>query len=101
MERRGLTELECSIESVWPEFLAAFTALEPELMKCSAVVELPRRLVRLAEWVNAQLAVQPTQRFCTLLHGDYKAANLFLDEDAGIVDIGFVQLDSRTKWKEK
>ena len=66
------------MDEAWPRFLAAFAAAAPEVTSCEAVVKLPERIARVAGWVGQQLTATPTTPFATLLHGDYKAANLFL-----------------------
>ena len=90
LAQRGADEM-ARMHELWPRFLRGFAHLDPELLNRSSVVELPRRLAALAHWVAEELAVTPSQPHCTLIHGDYKAANLFLpvsehDETDGTVE---------------
>ena len=79
LHQRGVAEL-ASLHDVWPRFLAAFAPVEPALVVEPRIVQLAERLARLAPWVAEQLDVHPDDPFCTLMHGDYKAANLFLPD---------------------
>ena len=93
LAQRGAAEM-ARMHEVWPTFLREFSHLDPELFHRPSVVELPRRLAALAHWVAEELAVTPSQPHCTLIHGDYKAANLFLPvsnvtDEAAVVPVDF------------
>lgn len=44
----------------------------------TSIQQLGRRLQAVAQYVSDQLSPEPTDRYATLVHGDYKAMNVFL-----------------------
>uniref|UniRef100_A0A7S4SL22 Aminoglycoside phosphotransferase domain-containing protein n=1 Tax=Alexandrium monilatum TaxID=311494 RepID=A0A7S4SL22_9DINO len=79
LEQRGEEELRRMGEH-WRQYVAGFSSLAPELFRRPGVAELAARVERLAPWVARQLAPSPGDPFATLIHGDYKAMNIFLRE---------------------
>mmetsp|Transcript_9125 Transcript_9125/g.20120 ORF Transcript_9125/g.20120 Transcript_9125/m.20120 type:complete len:486 (+) Transcript_9125:91-1548(+) len=80
MQQRGREEMGRMAEN-WKGYVAAFAALRPELFARPGIAELAQRIERLAVWVSEELSTLPGQPFATLVHGDYKAMNIFLRED--------------------
>lgn len=66
------------IRANWESFVATFTAHDPELFSQPGMLTLGERLERWAPWVAAQLDAEPTDAHATLVHGDFKAMNVFL-----------------------
>ena len=75
---------------VWPKFYAAYrtVASATELLGRPSVASLPERMRRMAPWVASQLRARPTDPHATLMHGDYKAANLFLPRGGSLGSCG-------------
>jgi hypothetical protein len=76
LPKRDAAELDQMIDR-WPAFLSAFESTAPQLLSRPAVQALPARLARVARRVAGEARVGPDDAFATLVHGDYKAANLF------------------------
>lgn len=76
LAKRDPSELQRMVDR-WPDFLAAFEDRAPELLSRPSVRQLPARLARLAHRLAAEMRAGPEDSFATLVHGDYKAANLF------------------------
>mmetsp|Transcript_4178 Transcript_4178/g.12612 ORF Transcript_4178/g.12612 Transcript_4178/m.12612 type:complete len:500 (+) Transcript_4178:3-1502(+) len=79
--QREAAELQRA-RSVWPRFLQAFTPIAPGLLGRPELVRLAERLEAVVPQVVAETTASPGSSFATLLHGDFKAANAFLPEDA-------------------
>uniref|UniRef100_A0A6S8A469 Uncharacterized protein n=1 Tax=Aplanochytrium stocchinoi TaxID=215587 RepID=A0A6S8A469_9STRA len=62
----------------WKRFSDVFSPLNPDLFERKGIDQLGTRLVAIAPWVAKQLSVLPDQRHATLIHGDFKAMNVFL-----------------------
>ena len=84
LHQREEAELARMLEC-WPRVLSAFEAVDPELVRQPSVVRLAIRLRAIAPAVSALLDVEPMARFCTLMHGDFKAANIFLPCRGGLI----------------
>ena len=82
LSRRGEDELR-QLQPVWTAYIEAFTSYATDLLQKPSIRDLARRLESVAPWVASQLEASPNDNFATLVHGDYKAMNLFLpvDED--------------------
>lgn len=80
LPKRDASELNRMAER-WPAFLSAFASAAPNLVSRPSVQGLPARLSRVAQWVAAEVRVGPDDAYATLVHGDYKAANLFFPRD--------------------
>lgn len=74
------------IKTNWEKFKATFTPLSPDLFARPSVQALGDRLERWSAWVSAQLSPGPDDRFATIVHGDFKAMNVFLPLEAGEQD---------------
>ena len=62
----------------WERFVGVFAPCAPGLFGQERILQLGARLEAVSSWVAGQLAVEPSDRFATLVHGDLKAMNLFL-----------------------
>ena len=67
------------LPEAWQHFSKAFSS---HLQQAGLVEldDLGRRLQRCAHYVSNQLTPHPTDPFCTLIHGDAKAMNVFLPQ---------------------
>lgn len=70
-EHQGLT-------SSWDNFRMNFQHLDPSLFAREEIVSLGKRIYDLAEYVSEQLSPSPNDPYATIVHGDYKAMNVFL-----------------------
>ena len=77
LSRRGEDELR-QLQPVWTSYIEAFAPYATDLLKKPGIRDLARRLESVAPWVASQLEASPYDNFATLVHGDYKAMNLFL-----------------------
>ena len=66
------------IRSNWENFVGTFTPHDPELFAAPSILSLGERLERWAPWVARQLDATPGDAHATLVHGDFKAMNVFL-----------------------
>lgn len=80
LEIRSPAELT-KLKPNWDAFVGAFGALEPELFERPGVAALGERLDRWTRFASEQVSPAPSERFATLVHGDFKAMNVFLPED--------------------
>ena len=71
------------IKANWENFKVTFAPLAPDLFARAGVQALGERLERWSSWVSAQLSPGAEDRFATLVHGDFKAMNVFLPSEAG------------------
>lgn len=62
----------------WEKFCGTFTPHAPELFAQPGIRALGERLERWSGWVAEQLSPGPEDTFATLVHGDFKAMNVFL-----------------------
>ena len=62
----------------WERFKMTFTQFSPDLFARPGVQALGIRLERSSEWVSAQLSPEVDDKFATIVHGDFKAMNVFL-----------------------
>eukprot|EP00932_Pfiesteria_piscicida_P019088 SRR837773.5920.p1 GENE.SRR837773.5920~~SRR837773.5920.p1 ORF type:complete len:275 (-),score=52.32 SRR837773.5920:42-866(-) len=87
--QRCPTELD-HMEDVWAALVVAFRPQLPELLGRPEIVSLASRVKNATVRVSKEMAVGPRDRFATLVHGDYKAMNLFLpaslDDPATLID---------------
>lgn len=62
----------------WERFCDTFASHAPELFAKPGIVALGERLERWSSWVARELSPDPEDSFATLVHGDFKAMNVFL-----------------------
>ena len=78
LDTRNPSEL-AGIESAWQHFTTEFkSALQSENLWTDSVRCLGQRIAVAAKYISRQLSPAPTDRYATLVHGDYKAMNVFL-----------------------
>ena len=77
LSTRNPTELQDMADS-WEHFVKEFCSQNQELFQKASVRNLGQRLQKMAEWVSHQLTPGPNDEYATLVHGDYKAMNVFL-----------------------
>ena len=74
------------IRSNWENFCGTFASHAPELFAKPGIVALGERLELWSVWVARELSPAPGDSFATLVHGDFKAMNVFLPVPAEAVD---------------
>jgi thiamine kinase-like enzyme len=89
LSTRNPKELAGIVES-WANFREAFQEemKETGLWEQESVRDLGRRLAVAAEYISHQVSPSYNEHFATLIHGDYKALNVFLahkEEDAAVL----------------
>ena len=80
LSRRGEAEMQ-KLQQNWAAYLRAFEPHAPDLLSQPGIRNLGQRLESIAPWAAAELQASPNDAFATLVHGDYKAMNLFLPVD--------------------
>jgi len=80
LERRGEEEMR-QMRGNWDLYLQRFSGFAPELLSRPDIVALAARVERLAHAVAREMAPEPDDPFATLVHGDYKAMNIFFRQD--------------------
>ena len=76
LEIRSPAELT-KLKPNWDAFVREFGAAEPRLFERPGVTALGERLDRWTAFASERLSPAPTDRFATLVHGDFKAMNVF------------------------
>jgi Ser/Thr protein kinase RdoA (MazF antagonist) len=80
LKMRNPKELQ-NMEQSWEHFVTQFQDQAPELFKKDIVRNLGSRMKEMAEYISDQLTPSPIDPYATLVHGDYKAMNVFLPKD--------------------
>jgi hypothetical protein len=80
LQLRAPKELQ-GILQAWDNFVFHFKDYAPDLFAKTSVLQLGHRIKRVAEKVSQQLSPGPHDPYATLVHGDYKAMNVFLPKD--------------------
>lgn len=80
LKMRNPKELRDMLQS-WENFMSNFREQAPELFTKASVQNLGRRVADMAEYISDQLTPGPTDPYATLVHGDFKAMNVFLPKD--------------------
>jgi aminoglycoside phosphotransferase (APT) family kinase protein len=72
---------------IWSDFLESFKGdpAAAELLSRPSVVGLADRMAALCPWVAEQIHGEGAQPHCTMVHGDYKAMNVFVTATADAV----------------
>lgn len=93
LQMRDPKELE-GIEDAWANFMSNFREYQPALFAQPPIQELGKRVARVANRVSRELSPSPTDPHATLVHGDYKAMNVFLPvkggDDAVMIDFSSI-----------
>lgn len=80
LPRRGAAEME-RMPAVWVDFLANMrgtSAHAAELLSQPGVVALADRMLSLGPWINEEIHGEASRRWHTIVHGDFKAMNVFV-----------------------
>jgi hypothetical protein len=68
--------------SAWNHFQCEFSQFAPELFARESVKNLGHRILAVAENISRELSPSPHCQYATLIHGDYKAMNVFIPRDS-------------------
>jgi Ecdysteroid kinase-like family len=66
----------------WEHFRSEFNQFAPALFARESVKNLGHRVFAVAEAVSKELSPCPHDRYATLIHGDYKAMNVFIPRNS-------------------
>jgi len=82
LQFRNPTELQNMVTS-WENFRGHFVGLndKTKILEKESVVMLGQRVFDIAEYVSNELTPKWDAEYATLVHGDYKAMNVFLPSD--------------------
>mmetsp|Transcript_42738 Transcript_42738/g.72926 ORF Transcript_42738/g.72926 Transcript_42738/m.72926 type:complete len:491 (-) Transcript_42738:881-2353(-) len=86
LQFRNPKELQNMVAS-WEYFCGQFAGLDGDerstkILEKESVVKLGQRVFDMAEYVSKELSPQVDDEYATLVHGDYKAMNVFLPNKA-------------------
>lgn len=70
-----------NIEESWNKFRSNFESEFKQAGIWESTATLATRLKEYAAYISQQLSPAPTDPYCTLVHGDYKAMNSFIPRD--------------------
>jgi len=74
---RNPKEIENIIQS-WDDFMANFKHFDEELFNRDEIKKLGQRISNSARAISQELSPNPNDSYATIVHGDYKAMNVFL-----------------------
>jgi len=80
LKNRNPKELE-NLEKTWENFSNELKVAKPELFEKDSVRNLAKRIKALAEDISMELSPAFDDKYATIVHGDYKAMNVFLPGD--------------------
>jgi hypothetical protein len=82
LKNRNPKELEWMVQA-WDDFLTNIMCPHvPEgLLHEQDMQHLGERIVNAAEYISNELSPLPNDRYATIVHGDYKAMNIFFQDD--------------------
>lgn len=94
---RGDREFASMVE-YWPTYIQAFKDLDPDFFAQPSTIALAERLAASGRHIATQLSVKADTPFACLVHGDYKAMNVFLakeeKESALLIDFQWTRCSS-------
>eukprot|EP00927_Polykrikos_kofoidii_P050073 TRINITY_DN44015_c0_g1_i1.p1 TRINITY_DN44015_c0_g1~~TRINITY_DN44015_c0_g1_i1.p1 ORF type:complete len:475 (-),score=60.29 TRINITY_DN44015_c0_g1_i1:206-1630(-) len=96
LDKRGEEEMGRMREN-WRQYISNFARFAPELFAREDIVNMAARVEAIVPLVSRQMAAGPDDRFATLIHGDYKAMNIFLKVDFGALDSHDVVANDETR----
>lgn len=70
-----------NMEKSWDHFRKQFHSKAPDLFDRESIKKLGQRVKDMALYISNELTPSPTDPYATLVHGDYKAMNVFLPKD--------------------
>jgi len=86
LRMRNPKELAGIVDS-WEDFCNAFERhMDGAGLRTPSILQLGTRAQRLAEYVSEQVSPSPTDRYTTIIHGDYKSMNVFLPKQTSSGD---------------
>ena len=80
LRNRNPKELK-NIQTTWAEFCKRVGSAAPEVFERPSVVNLAKRVQDMAESISEELSPAYNDKYATIVHGDYKAMNVFLAAD--------------------
>jgi len=95
LTQRGEGEM-ATMKDNWESVRQSFLPLLPDLLERPEIIQIAARVEKASHWVSKQVAVTPDTPFATIIHGDYKAMNIFVPpvfgEMAKLIDFQWVGL---------
>lgn len=82
LKNRNPKELT-NIQKTWSDFCDGIRTAAPELFERESIQNLGKRIQDMAEEISAELSPAYNDNYATVVHGDYKAMNVFIKEDDG------------------
>lgn len=80
LQMRNPKEYQGLVQS-WENFMENFRDQAPDLFAKESIQQLGKRTYILADYISRQTMPTPTDRYATLVHGDYKSMNVFIPID--------------------
>ena len=80
LKNRNPKELT-NIQKTWSDFCDGIRTAAPELFERESIQNLGKRIQDMAEEISAELSPTYDDKYATVVHGDYKAMNVFIKED--------------------
>jgi thiamine kinase-like enzyme len=80
LKNRNPKELQ-NIQQTWKDFSDGFAEAAPELFERDSIKDLAKRIQEMAEYISQELSPAAIDKYATIVHGDYKAMNIFLPID--------------------
>ena len=81
LQNRNLLEMG-KIETNFLKFCDEFASTDEAFFARADIRAAGARLQSAAKWVSSQTTADPTSKNAVIVHGDYKAANVFISDDA-------------------
>ncbi len=85
LRNRNPKELK-NIQRTWADFCDAVKSAAPEVFERPSVQNLGRRIQKMAQMISEELSPAYDSDYATVVHGDYKAMNVFLSSKEGTDD---------------
>lgn len=79
LKNRNPKELK-NIQKTWNDFSDGIATAAPELFGRESIKDLAKRIQYMAEYISQELSPAPSDEYATIVHGDYKAMNVFLPD---------------------
>uniref|UniRef100_A0A7S3QJV6 Aminoglycoside phosphotransferase domain-containing protein n=1 Tax=Chaetoceros debilis TaxID=122233 RepID=A0A7S3QJV6_9STRA len=80
LKNRNPLELK-NLVKAWDEFIINIGPVNKEVFGMPSIKALGQRLFDMAEFVSEELSPAPTSSCATIVHGDYKAMNVFFTDN--------------------
>lgn len=79
LKNRNPKELK-NMQKTWSDFVEGVQSAAPELFGQKSIQDLGKRVQGMAEVISKELSPSYNEKYATVVHGDYKAMNVFLPE---------------------